>query len=126
MNKKGFTLIEILGVIVILSLLIVLAFPKIVENIKKSEDEISKATMSLFSNAADLYIDNNKAVYNKQIGDVYCIEFEDLIAGGYLKAPIIDTTTGKELEDVDEKIIMVEISQPNTYEVVTNCTEINN
>ena len=38
--KKGFTLAELLGVIVILGLIALLSFPPIVSQIKKSKKEI--------------------------------------------------------------------------------------
>ena len=51
-NKKGFTLVELLGVIIILSLLIVLVFPKIVNSVKNStkdtDDTIKKTHCKLY------------------------------------------------------------------------------
>ena len=41
MNKKGFTLAEVLGVIVLLAIIAILAFTKIIYNIRKSQEKMS-------------------------------------------------------------------------------------
>lgn len=124
MKANGFTLVEILGVIVILSLIVILAFPSIIENIRKTETEISDATMLLIENATDLYIENNKVDYPLKSGSVYCIELKDLVKGGYLRKPLIDTTTKKEIA-VDKNSVWVEINDDlNKYELIEKkCSE---
>ena len=39
MKNRGYTLIELLGVIIILALLTTLVFPSVINTIKKSNDE---------------------------------------------------------------------------------------
>lgn len=126
MKANGFTLVEILGVVVILSLIVILAFPSIIENIRKSETEISDATMLLVESAADLYMENNKTDYPSEEGNVYCIALSDLVKSGQLRKPFIDTTTKEEI-NVDTNSVQVEIkTDDNIYEIVKNdsCSEI--
>ena len=56
MNKKGFTLTEILGVIVIISLLLILVIPGIINRISSSGDEAVEAENQIIYDAADQYI----------------------------------------------------------------------
>lgn len=53
-NQKGFTLVELLAVIVILGIILAIAIPAIGNMIEKSEDDAHKANVELFENAARL------------------------------------------------------------------------
>lgn len=53
-NQKGFTLVELLAVIVILGIILAIAIPAIGNVIEKSEDDAHKANVELFENAARL------------------------------------------------------------------------
>lgn len=121
--KKGFTLIEVLGVVVILSIIVVLAFPSIVENIRKTEDQLSNASKLLVKNATELYMDEKKTKYPQTKGDVYCITFDDLFKSGKLKSPFIDTKTGKEYV-TEDKFVKVEVIDEIEVSIVTSCTEV--
>lgn len=52
-NKKGFTLVELLAVIVILGLLAVLIVPKVTETLKKSRININQSSVSGLQRVAD-------------------------------------------------------------------------
>lgn len=84
MKNRGFTLLELLGVIVILALLTTLVFPSVLNAIKKSSNQTDKLSMDLISNAADLYIENNLNEFIKFNGNKYIIEIENLIEEGNL------------------------------------------
>lgn len=114
MKANGFTLVEILGVVLILSLIVILAFPTIIENIRKSEKKIDETSNALIENAVDLYIDDKKADYSEN-GE-YCIDLTSLAEEGYIKEPFIDVKTGKEIE-IGNKSVKVTIgTEGNTYE----------
>ena len=98
MKKNGFTLIEILGVVVILSMIVILAFPTITKNIKKSETKIDSASMELIKSATDLYMDDNKVLYPQKLGDEYCITLQKLVDSGHLRTPIMNVKTNQEIK----------------------------
>jgi len=125
MKANGFTLIEILGVVVILSLIAILAFPSIVENIRKSEAQLNKASMLLIESAVDIYMDNNKSNYPDIVGTQYCINLENLVESGNLRNPFIDTSTGKEI-DINDKAVEVIIKETdNEYKIKdSKCSEL--
>lgn len=78
MNKKGFTLVELLAVITLLMALLVLTFPTVLEMIQKKEQEIDQAKLDLIYSAADSYMNNNKNTYPKKVGNIYCISVQTL------------------------------------------------
>lgn len=61
MNKKGFTLVEILAVIVILSLIMLLAYPSIMKSFNASKNKISELSKKQIEDATKIIID--EAIY---------------------------------------------------------------
>ena len=55
MNKKGFTLVELLAVIIILALLALLASTAITKVVKDSKDDLSNVQISLIKSAAEAW-----------------------------------------------------------------------
>ena len=58
--KKGFTLIELMAVIIIISLLAILTFPNIVGQIKKSKNAKNNNVNAIVISAAKRYINDNR------------------------------------------------------------------
>ncbi len=102
MKNRGYTLLELLGVIIILALLTTLVFPSIINSIKKSSDKIDSATMELISNAADLYIDNNLNDFIKNNGNKYEIKLQDLLDSSNLPNSINLSN-----KDINDKCVQV-------------------
>lgn len=88
MREKGFTLIEILGVIIIIGLLLVIAFPKIVNFTNNSLSKTDELMKDMIYKATDLYIKDNSTNFEKVNGAIYCIELSKLVKGNYLESPI--------------------------------------
>lgn len=57
--KRGFTLVELLGVVVILSVIMAFAFPVILNTIKDKNKKSEEYQMEMIKNAARLYIRDN-------------------------------------------------------------------
>ena len=109
--KKGFTLAEILGVIVIIGILLVLIVPAVINRITESEDEVKGATGNIIYNAADQYIKEHPDLYPPGQSGRYCITIKSLIEDGKLVEPVIDPSTG---EDISDKSVMVTIYTAGT------------
>ena len=69
MNKKGFTLIELLGVVIILSVVITLVTPKIIEEIKDSNEKTDEYTKKYIITLKDL--DIVKRVFVEKLINLY-------------------------------------------------------
>lgn len=103
MKNRGFTLLELLGVIVILALLTTLVFPSVLNAIKKSSDQTDKLSMDLISNAADLYIESHANDFKKRNGSKFIIDMTELIEDGNLPNNIKIS----DIEDINDKCIQV-------------------
>ena len=55
MNAKGFTLIELVTIIIILGIMSVLALPRFINLSQDAHDSVARSTFASFSSAVDLY-----------------------------------------------------------------------
>jgi len=123
--RKGFTLAEVLGVVAVLSLIMILIIPPIANQIIKSKQDVSDATLKLIYNATELYIDKNQNDYPIYDGNIYCISLQKLVDNNDLKAPIKDIKNGKDI-DLNQVVKITIINPANIdYELVKkeNCDE---
>ena len=116
-NKKGFTLVELLAVIVVLSLVIVIAGLSVTQVRKNANKELAKSLEETITKLGptiysyESYLDNSNFMdaYNK--GDKFYISLKELKTKGYLKSEnlnIGNVTCGGYLEvnpQRDEKAI---------------------
>ncbi len=106
MKERGFTLVELLAVIVILSLIALIAVPAITGIIKESKDTLSDAQLNNVILAAKNWASDVKNVSKlpAEDGDSVCIHLSELQAGGYADLEIKNPKTGKDME-VSVKVI---------------------
>ena len=97
MKSKGFTLSEILGVIVIIGLLLLLTAPLIISRLKSNDEVVDSASKKIIYSAASEYINENKNKYLE--GRSYCIPIKALIDDGKLTEQTVNITTGQSLKD---------------------------
>lgn len=90
MKKNGFTLAELLGVIVILAAVALIAFPPIINQIKKSRNDVDTALNSLILTAAEQYLDEHNMVKSGS----YCIQLNVLVNDGKLVEPVTNSKGG--------------------------------
>lgn len=95
MNKKGFTLIELIGVVVILGLIALIAFPALLNQINDSKSLVSESQKQIIISSAKTYVDENKNEYADKSS--FEISVNDLISGGYLDKSIISSFSDNEV-----------------------------
>ena len=97
MNKKGFTLVELLGVIVILGIIALISIPPILNQMASSEQSIDEATLRVVYSAGSLYLDERQNNFVRNPGNVFCVQIEDLVADGKLD-PALSDSSGNEID----------------------------
>lgn len=122
MKRNGFTLVELLGVIIVLSLLVILVFPSIVNSVKNSSTKTDDLTKEMIYKAADLYISNHKGEFIKTNGSQYVIDLKDLVEEEHLSSPI-KLSDGKDI--TNNKCIQVIYNDGYKYELknIGTCNE---
>lgn len=98
MKNKGFTLAELLGVIVILGLICLVAFPPILNSIKKSKNNISEATKQVIYGASNAYVNNHLSQFTMTENSAYCIRIQTLIDSEVLESDLKDPNTNRKID----------------------------
>ena len=108
MKNKGYTLIELLGVMIILALLVSFVIPSVINSIKSSTEKKDNLVNDLIINAAEMYVGDYSNNFHETYGNTYCVSLNTLKENNYLK------------DSVEEKDVTVKISYINkfNYEVV--------
>lgn len=95
--KKGFTLIEMIAVVLIMGLLTLIVFPMILNQVRSQKQNVSETSLQIIYTANQLYLSENKNEYPMLAGSTYCVSLETLVNDGKLKKPLKDFSTGKEI-----------------------------
>lgn len=87
MNKKGFTLVEILAVIVILSLLLILTIPSIRNALTSGKNKISEINKKQIEDAAKIIVDeviycNMTEITKTALGEIKCSDAKTKLING--------------------------------------------
>jgi general secretion pathway protein G len=83
-GEQGFTLIELMIVMVIIGVLAGIAIPSYVANVKRAKEAVLREDLHVLRNAIDSY------TYDKQKAPQ---SLDDLVQGGYLKVMPMDPMT---------------------------------
>lgn len=106
MNKKGFTIVEMLGVVTILVIISLFTFPLITTLMTDSNNSKNKQFLELLYQASESYIEINYDKYkNEEIG---YISAKKLVEEGYLQTDYINPITKLKITEEDG---IVEVSR---------------
>ena len=115
--KKGFTLVELLAVIVILGILSIITIPTFMDNVNSTKEASFENLISNIEQTTELYVRANKDLIPgiTTIGNTVVITLQDLVDSGDLKAPLTDQRVGKEIDLSTQVSILVK--SMNKYEI---------
>lgn len=105
MNKKGFTLVELMGILVILGVMLVFTVPAITKTLKNSEANEMAEYEKTVCMAAQTYVEVKRYSYPKTI------KFKTLRDNGYLSTTLKNPKT--ETLDSDNKKVTIKSSSGN-------------
>ena len=121
-NNKGFTLVELLAVIVVLSLVMIIAIPAITKNTRNAREAVLKTKVDLIINESVIWGEDNLNYFltsNKgplksftERSKITCeITFNDLAAAGYIKydneEEKVITDPTKKKDSLNDEIILL-------------------
>lgn len=115
MNKRAYTLVEILSVIVILAVISAIAYPKII-------DVIGSSRLTAYNASKNGIIKSAKIKYLSDVNNSKVIEYtvDDLIDDGYLKKDIKNPITNEKYDNT--KVIITNENDKISYSYVEGKT----
>ena len=113
MNKKGFTLVEILAAVTILALLALITVPAVTKPIKDSKNDLYNAQLTSFKDSAKAWGVNNMYSNLPDIGDCVIVPLDVLVKDGLVEPNIKNPKTGNEFTS-GSKGIFVRIYNSST------------
>lgn len=120
MKKNAFTLLELLGVVIILGVLSLITFPIILNQIKNAKQGIKDSTKTLIIDAAKDYYEDNTNNYEKIEGMTYCIDIKTLTDNNYLNKNLKNENLNN--IDTNKKVKLIFHNNKFDYEIVDSCT----
>lgn len=116
-KKNGFTLIETMGVLILLSVILLLIFPTVTKWLKSAEDSIDDATKDLIIVSAKDYVDESELSIFKKNSYEYCLSLEEIINKGYISSESVN-----KLDSLDWTVKVTYNKGKSNYEIVKECS----
>lgn len=116
-NIKGFTLVELLGVLVLIATLTLLITFSIVNVVQKTNDTLDESTKKVLYSAAEKYIFDN---INVTSNGSYIVTIGDLISKDIISSNFLDSQQSNSLT-VDSCIKVKFTNGSPNYELSNNC-----
>lgn len=92
-RNNGFTLVELLGVIIVLGVLALIIIPNVTNTLKKNEQELYEAQLVMIEESARGYITEN--FFTIDLNKEFIIYLKQLQNGNYIDKNIENPKTGK-------------------------------
>ena len=110
MNRKGFTLVELLAVILVIALIATFALPQILTQFSNNSDKLSKQQIEMIEEAGLTYVELNKKIYSGE----ECIKLDELVEADLLNEGFVKDAIGN---DYNEKKRLKVTYKNNQYTV---------
>lgn len=96
MNKKAFTLIEVLAVVIILAALSAIIVINVSDHISDSDQAAYDTLIKTIETSTELYVADHSGDYPELDvpGSTFTIELSDLVSDNYIPSKLIDERTG--------------------------------
>lgn len=116
MNKKAFTLVELLAVIAILAIILIIATPIISNIIEETRVKAFSASEKMLVLSANNFIAIEGIELPDQINEIYSISYDSLVLNKYIKK-IVDPKSGSEC--IESSVVIVKTGA-NKYDYYPN------
>lgn len=113
--KKGFTLAELIGVLVVLALIGMIAIPSVTKSIKENKKKICNISFNNIIEEAKSWASNNIERLPNENEEIE-ISFSDLVKYGYSEDNLVDPKT-KEAFSNDWKIVISKSANRFEYNI---------
>lgn len=120
MRNKGFTLVEVLAVVVLLGIIITIFVPNTIKLVKQNNLKVYKIKEKELLRAAEDYANYDNGFNKPETGETRYITMPQLVNGGYMNK-ILDSTSGSECSAFVK--VVNNGSQDYDYDACLLCSE---
>ena len=120
MNKKGFTLVELLAVIVLLTLIGVFTVTTVLEKSNSNKGLVDAVSEKIITTAAQEYIALNSENFERKSGNVYCLEVSKVLEA--VNVDDINASTKDKLSSINAYVKVIFLKDNFGYNIDSNCT----
>ena len=101
MNNKGFTLVELVAIVLVIAAIFLVSFPSLLNISKQDEEKKYKSLVDNLCLAGETYIYNNEETFKEfiVINNKIEVEINELIIDGIVKKSTINPITNKTVEN---------------------------
>ena len=117
MKRNGFTLAELLGVIVILSLISVITIPAVTDQLNNYRKRLCEAQLAEIVSAAKTWATDNIYKLPTSNGETYSVTLETLSSYGYIDKDIQNPITKEKFDLEDTKVTITRSGKKYTYAI---------
>lgn len=109
MKKKGFTLIEMVGVVIVFAIILLISLPAISNTLKREKENEYQQVLKDVYLATEQYVESNRSSFVplEHINGQVAISITLLQDTGYLKENLVNPKTGKKFSKTDTIIVTV-------------------
>lgn len=126
-NKKAFTLVELLGILIILGVIALVAFPSLLNSYKKSSEKEYERFLKDMELVTESYLnDNFETIKLTEPGDSVFIDLAELVDGGYLSKKKVNPKTKEVIQLNTSMIVTVLNDYTKKYEYTGKVSGIYN
>lgn len=118
MEKRGFTLTEMLGVMTLLVVIFALIYPNVINMMEKSKQSEYEEYLSNVYLATEAYINSNNEISSllSDVGSTVKVTFSDLLASGYLNSKLVDPKTNERTSSNPSVEVVITVAKDKTFE----------
>ena len=98
MNKKGFTLIEVIMVIAIITILSLILIPNVMVLIDKNKERSCEKMIDNIESAAKMYVNQNKYELGFDCNKTKGIKLKTLVDAGYLGGELVNPINKEKID----------------------------
>lgn len=120
MDKKGYTLVELIGIIVVIGIIALIAIPNIINTLKKTDTIVYEDFLKNVELAAEYYIDKNRTDFDlKEPGDNIFVKIVDLVNAGLLDKTMVNPKTKEPINMNHTVLVTVENNYTKSFNFTT-------
>lgn len=115
--KKGFTLVEVLGVLVILAIILTITVPIVINNVNNTKEKVWQQTVEHIKEGTILYLKEYKKDFPELnvVDSIITVSLSEIIDNGFIKSPIVNPVLNQNVSE--ETIINIQVISINNYEI---------